>query len=205
MDLHSSFAAKPRPNILHILADDMGWNALSCYGNKDLGTPNLDSRDALHLRLCGRSMLTQTRPIQRSALFWHISTYTTNYGRTPCAVIREGDWKLVEHFGDSFDENLHYQPGRKLELFNLREDLSESQNLAITEKVRAEAMSAKLHTWLESIPTPIPAENPRFDPKRRFEETKTKQAWNPCPQNASIFSQTAPSESFARPEANWRL
>jgi arylsulfatase A len=31
-----------QPNILHILADDMGWNALSCYGNKDLQTPNLD-------------------------------------------------------------------------------------------------------------------------------------------------------------------
>ena len=91
-------------------------------------------------------MLTQTRPIQRSALFWHMPTYTTNYGRMPCAVIREGDWKLVEHFGDSFDENLHYQPGLKLELFNLREDLSESQNLASTERARAEAMSAKLHT-----------------------------------------------------------
>ncbi len=26
------FAAQP--NIFHILADDMGWNALSCYGNK---------------------------------------------------------------------------------------------------------------------------------------------------------------------------
>jgi hypothetical protein len=25
----------------------------------------------------------------------------------------------------------------------------------------------------------IPAENPHFDPMRRFEETKTKQAWNP--------------------------
>ncbi|MBK8037226.1 MAG: sulfatase-like hydrolase/transferase [Verrucomicrobiaceae bacterium] len=41
------FALRPslcaaQPNILHILADDMGWNALSCYGNKDLQTPNLD-------------------------------------------------------------------------------------------------------------------------------------------------------------------
>jgi hypothetical protein len=34
----------PRPFAL-CLADDMGWNALSCYGNKDLQTPHLD-RDA---------------------------------------------------------------------------------------------------------------------------------------------------------------
>lgn len=48
--LHSSFAAEPRPNILHILADDMGWNALSCYGNKDLQTPNLDRLAAQGMR-----------------------------------------------------------------------------------------------------------------------------------------------------------
>ena len=33
--------ARP-PNILFILADDMGWNAPGCYGNKDVATPHLD-------------------------------------------------------------------------------------------------------------------------------------------------------------------
>jgi len=31
-----------RPNIIFILADDMGWGDLSCYGNTFLSTPNLD-------------------------------------------------------------------------------------------------------------------------------------------------------------------
>jgi len=31
-----------RPNILFILADDMGWGDLSCYGRPDYRTPNLD-------------------------------------------------------------------------------------------------------------------------------------------------------------------
>jgi len=31
-----------RPNILFILADDMGWADLSCYGRPDYETPNLD-------------------------------------------------------------------------------------------------------------------------------------------------------------------
>ena len=31
-----------RPNILFILADDMGWGDLSCYGRPDYKTPNLD-------------------------------------------------------------------------------------------------------------------------------------------------------------------
>lgn len=34
-------AAKP-PNILFILADDLGWGDLSCYGNPRMKTPNLD-------------------------------------------------------------------------------------------------------------------------------------------------------------------
>jgi len=36
-------AASPAsPNILYILADDLGWNGPGVYGNKDVATPHLD-------------------------------------------------------------------------------------------------------------------------------------------------------------------
>src|ERR1043166_1116979 len=37
-------AAEPaRPNVLVFVADDQGWGDLSCHGNTNLSTPNIDS------------------------------------------------------------------------------------------------------------------------------------------------------------------
>ena len=41
---------KPKPNIVFILADDLGYGDLSCYGQKNFTTPNID-------RLAGKGML----------------------------------------------------------------------------------------------------------------------------------------------------
>lgn len=40
-----------RPNIVFILADDLGWGNLSCYGNSDFATPALDRLAAQGVRL----------------------------------------------------------------------------------------------------------------------------------------------------------
>ena len=45
----SSWAAT-KPNIVVIVADDLGYGDLSCYGAKDLKSPNLDSLMASGLR-----------------------------------------------------------------------------------------------------------------------------------------------------------
>ncbi|MBI4579519.1 MAG: sulfatase-like hydrolase/transferase [Planctomycetes bacterium] len=47
----ASGGGQARPNVLFILADDLGWGDLSCYGHRELRTPNLDRLAAEGTRL----------------------------------------------------------------------------------------------------------------------------------------------------------
>jgi arylsulfatase A len=43
-------AAERKPNILFIMADDLGYGSLSCYGSKEIKTPNIDRLAANGMR-----------------------------------------------------------------------------------------------------------------------------------------------------------
>jgi arylsulfatase A len=47
----TSRAAPPKPNVVLLVADDLGYADLSCYGSKAVRTPNLDAFAASGLRL----------------------------------------------------------------------------------------------------------------------------------------------------------
>lgn len=51
MALVIALPAADKPNIIHILADDLGYSDLGCYGQKIIRTPNLDRLAAEGLRL----------------------------------------------------------------------------------------------------------------------------------------------------------
>lgn len=90
----------------------------------------------------------------REALYWHYPHY---HFSTPYAAVRAGDYKLIEYF-----------EGRRAELYNLDDDLSEENDLAEGQPEKVRELRAKLHSWQESVDAQMPIENPRFEPDKRY-------------------------------------
>ncbi|MGD7654733.1 MAG: sulfatase [Verrucomicrobiales bacterium] len=85
-----------------------------------------------------RAYLTgQSDEPPHDALFWH-----TARNMNPEGVIREGDFKLI--IGK-----------KKLELYNLREDLGETNNLAKTHPEKVRAMKARWMEWDKGRKPPL--------------------------------------------------
>jgi len=104
------------------------------------------------------------------SIFWHYPLYLkggvaqdrvvpvvgTNhkYWRgVPSSLICRGDWKLI-----------HFLEDDRVELYNVAEDLSESNNLAPTQPEKANELLEELNRWRDETKAPIPATiNPAFD------------------------------------------
>ncbi len=125
--------------------------------------------------LDGESLLPlfrQSGSLQRTTLYWHMPTYTVPYGRSPCAVIRQGDWKLIHWFGDYLDtrgltpDDTPYGKlviGPRTELYHLRDDISEKRDLAVTQPAKARELRAALDAWWLAVGAKLPEKNPDFD------------------------------------------
>ncbi|MHC4327423.1 MAG: sulfatase-like hydrolase/transferase, partial [Planctomycetota bacterium] len=100
-------------------------------------------------------LLKQTGTLERSAIYWHYPHY---HHSRPAGAIREGDWKLIEFF----EEGL-------LELYNLKRDIGEKNNLAGTMPEKAAALQRKLAKWRRSVGAKMPTPNPDYDPARAHE------------------------------------
>jgi len=90
--------------------------------------------------------------LDRDTLYWYYPTY---HHSTPALAIREGDWKL-----------LHFLEDDRLELYNLEDDIGETNNLAGAMPQKAEALKEKLHRWRRELGAPLPEPNPDYDPDK---------------------------------------
>jgi len=94
--------------------------------------------------------LLRGEAIERDPLFWHYPHYS-NQGGAPGCSIRLGDHKLIEFFEDG-----------KLELYNLRDDIGEDDDLAPDSPALRDELHARLMEWREQVGAVIPERNPNW-------------------------------------------
>ena len=111
------------------------------------------ARTSLTDSLNGVSQAALLRTGKQSAspptFYWHLPHYT-NQGSRPAGAVRDGRWKLVEHY----DQN-------RVELFDLETDSAESKDLSASDPARTAALRKALREWRISVGaqenTPNPA------------------------------------------------
>ena len=106
--------------------------------------------------LDGESMVKLFRDpgasLTRDAIYQHFPGYlgagANTWRTTPVGLVEAGDWKLMEFFEDG-----------RLELYNLKDDIGESKNLAKENPEKMKELHAKMIAWREAIHAPMPAKN----------------------------------------------
>ena len=110
-------------------------------------------------------LLTQTGELKPRALFWHFPVYLQGYTerqgafRTrPVGAVRMGDWKLLEYFEDG-----------RLELYNLKDDIGETINLAEKMPEETKELHRIMQNWRKHVNAFMPTEkNPDYDPNATY-------------------------------------
>jgi arylsulfatase A-like enzyme len=110
-------------------------------------------------------------PLNRDAIFWHFPGYlgagAGSWRTTPAGAIRSGDWKLQEFFEDG-----------RVELYNLRDDLGQTNNLAQKLPDKAKELQARLAAWRQEINAPMPTKNTEQGQPAKAKKGKKKQKKN---------------------------
>jgi arylsulfatase A len=121
-----------------VISCDYMPTILEATANKPLAGQVIDGVSLVsHLKSNG------SKALDREAIYWHFPHYRHKPG--PYSIIRDGDFKLLKFY-----------EGPKLELYNLRDDLSEKKDLASQMPEKVKALDAKLMAHLKSIHALIP-------------------------------------------------
>lgn len=110
-----------------------------------------------------RPLLAGEGSLAARSLFWHYPHYNEHPSSVPSSVIRKGPWKLIETFDPE-----------GIELYNLANDLSETQNIATTETARVDELRRELDAWRNEVGAEMMKPNPDYDPSVKPSKKKKK-------------------------------
>ncbi len=112
-------------------------------------------------------VLNQSGDLEERPLFWHFPVYLEAYVKNdsatqdplfrtrPGSAVRLGDWKLIQYFENN-----------DIELYNLKEDIGEVNNVAESNPEKTKELIEILEGWREKTVAPVPEQlNPDYQQK----------------------------------------
>ena len=110
-------------------------------------------------------LLTENKELEKRPLFWHFPVYLEGgnedsqdliFRTRPGSSIRYGDWKLIWYFENN-----------DIELYNLKEDISERNDLSEKNPEKVKELLKILKKWHKDTNAPIPQTvNPDYIPRK---------------------------------------
>lgn len=95
--------------------------------------------------------------IAERPLIWHYPHYG-NQGGEPSSIIREGNWKLIHYYEDGHEE-----------LYNLKNDLEETTDVAEANSELVKKLSDKLFVMLDEMGARFPTKDPEWTAEKEKE------------------------------------
>jgi arylsulfatase A len=89
--------------------------------------------------------------LDRDAIYWHFPHYSNHGMQSPGGAVRAGDYKLLEYFENN-----------TVQLFHLRHDLGEQQDLSQAEPDKVARLRGMLHQWRQDVSARMMPPNPEY-------------------------------------------
>lgn len=96
--------------------------------------------------------------LDRGAIYCHYPHNTPATGQYAATYVREGDWKLVRTYFAGPNG------GHQYELYNLRDDIGETRNVAADREDKVRSLDARIDRFLAETGAVVPIANPDRDP-----------------------------------------
>ncbi len=96
--------------------------------------------------------LVKGKKMTRGPIYWHFPHYSNHGMQSPGGAIRDGDYKLLEYFENG-----------TVQLFNLKNDIGEQNDLSKIEVGKTKDLKEKLHQWRKDIDAQMMKPNPDYD------------------------------------------